>query len=256
MTKLLKAGLWLGVGLGLMATTVVGLLVVSPRLATRLREWGQSGATMFAQLDARGMQELIEEETRDLSRQIRDCERMLQLIGERNPSLSRDLRRNLAELVAEREELLTGRRTELTATYQSLLTELQRSKRLERERSQRALTDLFVQEVSLHAAVADNQSRIADHTVQRVLRGFLDAVSSLDLEAAKELLSAEARPELTPQRLRRLRETLPSELSSVTVKSLSPEFALVQLPGRDGERPTTITLRSQGGVTTVDDVSL
>ena len=256
MTKLLKAGLRLGMGLGLMATTVVALLVVSPRLATRLREWGQSGATMFAQLDARGMQELIEEETHDLSRQIRDSERMLQLIGERNPSLSRELRRNLAELVAEREELLTGRRTELAEKYQYLLSAVQRSKRLERERAQRALTDLFVQEVHLHAAVADNQSRITEQTVQRVLRGFLQAVSTLDLEGCKELLSAEARPELTPQRLRRLKEMLPGELSTVTVKSASPEFALVQLPGRDGGRPTTITLRSQGGVTHVDDVSL
>jgi hypothetical protein len=70
------------------------------------------------------------------------------------------------------------------------------------------------------------------------------------------LLSAEARPELTPQRLRRLKEMLPGELSTVTVKSASPEFALVQLPGRDGGRPTTITLRSQGGETHVDDVSL
>jgi hypothetical protein len=253
---LLKAGLRLGMGLGLMATTVVALLVVSPRLATRLREWGQSGATMFAQLDARGMQELIEEETHDLSRQIRDSERMLQLIGERNPSLSRELRRNLANLMAEREELLAGRRTELAEKYQYLLSAVQRSKRLERERAQRALTDLFVQEVNLHAAVADNQSRITEQTVQRVLRGFLQAVSTLDLEGCKELLSAEARPELTPQRLRRLKEMLPGELSTVTVKSASPEFALVQLPGRDGGRPTTITLRSQGGETHVDDVSL
>jgi hypothetical protein len=256
MTKLLKAGLRLGMGLGLMATTVVALLVVSPRLATRLREWGQAGTTMFAQLDARGMQELIEEEAHDLSRQIRDSERMLQLIGERNPALSRELRRNLAELVAEREELLTGRRTELAEKYQYLLSAVQRSKRLERERAQRALTDLFVQEVNLHAAVADNQSRITEQTVQRVLRGFLQAVSTLDLEGCKELLSAEARPELTPQRLRRLKEMLPGELSTVTVKSASPEFALVQLPGRDGGRPTTITLRSQGGETHVDDVSL
>lgn len=252
----MKTLLMAGLGLGLMATTAVALLVVSPRTATRLREWGQSGATMFAKLDARGMQELIEEETRELSRQIRENERMLQLIGERNPSLARDLRRNLADLVAEREELLAGRRTELAEKYQYLLSAVQRSKRLERERAQRALTDLFVQEVHLHAAVADNQSRITDHTVQRVLRGFLQAVSTLDLEGCKELLSAEARPELTPQRLRRLRDLLPSELSSVTVKSASPEFALVQLPGRDGGRPTTITVRSQAGVTQIDDVSL
>lgn len=92
MKRLLRTGVWMGLGLALLMTALAVLLVVSPRQATQLREWGNLGSALFSRLDAQGMTELIAEEQSDLAAKIQETKLMLELLGENNPSLAEGIR--------------------------------------------------------------------------------------------------------------------------------------------------------------------
>ena len=202
-----------------------------------------------------GLSAGLEADARELEGVIAKLDGLLGDLQQVNPSEAAALRQQLTALRETRELLLQARRSNLLSKQKVVLEDLKQRVRNEMENAQTRLTSLFVQQVTLQHAMAGNQRAASLGTVGQVVRSFLDAVEAGNLSAARDLLSAEAKPEFTPRRLFRLMDLLPRDRSTLPLRQVEPGVTEVLLENDSGRAQLRIILDPQG-IPRIDDLSL